>query len=146
MGNGCLDPKACSITDIAGIPCKHACSVFRKTTERPESYVDQCYHKSTQVKIYSHFITPVPGPNQWTKAATNLTVRPPIYKRPVGRPAKNRKRGPDSPVRNGRVTRGGTYIRCGECNQEGHNSRTCKAKPPTTNPAKKKKTVSDIAT
>ena len=67
-----------------------------------------------------------------------MTVRPPITRRPVGRPSIKRRRGPDSPVRNGKVNKDGTYQTCGKCGKEGHNSRTCKgevgANPPIKRP------------
>lgn len=61
-----LELKTCSCRkwDLTGIPCSHAVAVMFSTEERPEQYVDACYHKDTQLKIYSHFIQPIKGANQ----------------------------------------------------------------------------------
>ncbi|KAK8675898.1 hypothetical protein V6N13_033959 [Hibiscus sabdariffa] len=77
---------------LTGIPCIHAISVILLLEEKPESYVDPCYSVSTQMAIYSHFITPVRGENQWThQHGMTENVLPPILRRPPGRSHKKRR-------------------------------------------------------
>ncbi|KAL4289499.1 hypothetical protein GQ457_14G002690 [Hibiscus cannabinus] len=56
----------CRRWELTGIPCNHAVSVMILTEVRPESHVHECYTKTTQERIYSNFINPIRGPNQWT--------------------------------------------------------------------------------
>ncbi|KAK8689985.1 hypothetical protein V6N13_088691 [Hibiscus sabdariffa] len=94
---------------------------------RPETYVDPCYSVSTQMAIYSHFISPVRGENQWTPQQTNLVVLPPIIRRPPGRPNKSRRRQPDeAPPQGGMMAKKGVRMSCKTCGGYGHNVRTCK--------------------
>ena len=69
----------------------HDVSVLFIIEERPEDYVDECYNKSTQMKIYSKFISLINGANQ----CRNTTNSEPIFslkiRRPPGRPHKKRK-------------------------------------------------------
>ncbi|KAK8628007.1 hypothetical protein V6N13_063720 [Hibiscus sabdariffa] len=79
-----------------GIPCIHAIFVILLLEEKPESYVDPCYSVSTQMAIYSHFITLLRGENQWTRQhGMDENVLPPILRRPSGRPHKKRRREAD---------------------------------------------------
>ncbi|GMI95444.1 hypothetical protein HRI_003213700 [Hibiscus trionum] len=55
---------SCRKWELTGIPCVHAISVILSLPDRPEKYVDPCYHVSTQRGIYSHLISPVRGENQ----------------------------------------------------------------------------------
>ncbi|KAL4346752.1 hypothetical protein GQ457_17G007000 [Hibiscus cannabinus] len=97
---------------------------------RPESYVDHCYHITTQQEIYSHFITPMRGPNQWVEDTTCEAVLEPKLRRPPGRPKKKRVKEADEPVNsissNVRFTKKGLTIYYSKCGKAGHNQRTCK--------------------
>ncbi|KAK8665544.1 hypothetical protein V6N13_005710 [Hibiscus sabdariffa] len=82
---------------------------------------------STQMVIYSHFISPVRGENQWTPHQTNLHVLSPIIRRPPGRPNKTRRREPDeAPPQGGKMTKNGVRMSCKKCGGYGHNVWTCK--------------------
>ena len=54
---------SCKKWELSGIPCMHVVSVVFITGERLEDYVDECYIKSTQMKIYSNFISLISGAN-----------------------------------------------------------------------------------
>ena len=73
----------------------HAVSAMFLTGERPETYVDQCYMKSTQPKIYSYFISPIKGTNQWRSDETMEPILPLVLRRPLGRPHKKKRKEAD---------------------------------------------------
>ncbi|XVF46934.1 hypothetical protein PTKIN_Ptkin03bG0068200 [Pterospermum kingtungense] len=81
-----LEDRTCSCKkwDLTGIPCKHAVSAMFITEERPESYVDECYTKATQLKIYPHFISPIRGAKQWRNVPNMEVILPPQIRRPLG--------------------------------------------------------------
>ncbi|KAL4333122.1 hypothetical protein GQ457_07G014560 [Hibiscus cannabinus] len=120
---------------------------------RPESYVDHCYHITTQQEIYSHFITPMRGPNQWVEDTTCEAVLEPKLRRPPGRPKKKRVKEADEPVNsissNVRFTKKGVTIYCSKCGKSGHNQRTCKgevgANMPVNAPKRKENQQSDTS-
>ncbi|KAL4280302.1 hypothetical protein GQ457_03G028240 [Hibiscus cannabinus] len=55
---------SCRKWALTGIPCAHVVSAILFIQERPESYVDPFYHRSTQISIYSNIIYPIRGANQ----------------------------------------------------------------------------------
>ncbi|XP_039032820.1 uncharacterized protein LOC120168023 [Hibiscus syriacus] len=117
----------CRKCELTGIPCIHAISVIVMNHENPENFLDQCYLVKTQMDIYSHFINPVRGPNQWTPIETMESILPHTLRRPPGRPHKNRRREADeTPPYTRRVTKKGVKILCRKCGGSGHNVRTCK--------------------
>ncbi|KAK8639495.1 hypothetical protein V6N13_137871 [Hibiscus sabdariffa] len=119
---------SCRKWQLTCIPCIHAISVILLLEENPESYVDPCYSVSRQMTIYSHFITPVRGENQWThQHGMTENVLPPILRRPPERPHKKRRREADeAPSQGGKVSKKGLKISCTKCGGSGHNTRTCK--------------------
>ncbi|KAK8713661.1 hypothetical protein V6N13_148872 [Hibiscus sabdariffa] len=121
--------------------------------QRPESYVDHCYHITTQQEIYSHFITPMRGPNQWVEDTTCEAILEPKLRRPPGRPKKKRVKEADEPINsissNVRFIKKGVTIYCSKCGKEGHNQRTCKgevgANIPVNAPKRKENQQSDTS-
>ncbi|KAK8978584.1 hypothetical protein V6N11_055571 [Hibiscus sabdariffa] len=81
--------------DLTGIPCSHAALVFRLNNLRHEHFVNECYHNSTQLAIYSNMIAPIKGPYQWAPVTGMEPILPPIIRRPLGRPTKRRRLEPD---------------------------------------------------
>ncbi|KAE8677540.1 hypothetical protein F3Y22_tig00111506pilonHSYRG00172 [Hibiscus syriacus] len=95
--------------------------------ELTENFMDQCYLVKIQMDIYSNFINPVRGPNQWTPIETMEPILPPTLRRPPGRPHKNRRREVDeAPPYTHRVAKRGVKIFCRKCGGSGHNVRTYK--------------------
>ncbi|KAE8726934.1 putative Angio-associated migratory cell protein [Hibiscus syriacus] len=79
------------------------------------------------MNIYSNFINPVRGPNQWTPIETIEPILPPTLRMPSGRPHKNRRMEADeAPPYTRRVTKRGVKILCRKCGGSGHNVITCK--------------------
>ncbi|KAK8609093.1 hypothetical protein V6N13_025400 [Hibiscus sabdariffa] len=67
-----------------GIPCAHDVSAILFIQERPESYVDPFYHKSTQINIYSNIIYPIRGANQREVVPSMEPILHPVQRRPPG--------------------------------------------------------------
>ncbi|KAK8653039.1 hypothetical protein V6N13_127059 [Hibiscus sabdariffa] len=95
---------------------------------RPENYVDSCYHRTTQINLYSNYIFPIRGANQWEQVPKmeSLPILPPIQRRPTGRPKKKRRKAADEqdngPSRGHRTLE----IKCSKCGKPGHNIRSCR--------------------
>ncbi|KAK8540585.1 hypothetical protein V6N13_027104 [Hibiscus sabdariffa] len=124
-----LDNHSCSCRkwDLTGIPCMHAISVILMRQERPENYVSHYYSKDMQLQIYSNMVKPLRGPKQWANHGTNEPVIPPIIRRLVGRPQKNRKKEADEALTStGRLGKTGVQMTCSKCGKTGHNKRSCK--------------------
>lgn len=62
-------------------------------------------------------------PDKWPHIE-GIAIRPPTFKRGIGRPRKSRRRQADEP-RPTHVARGGKRSKCGKCGQLGHNIRSC---------------------
>lgn len=124
-----LEIQSCSCRkwDLTGIPCSHAVAVFFTTEEKPEEYVHSCYHKETQLQIYSHFIQPIRGSKQWSHVENMEPILPPMLRRPPGRPHKSRRKEMDeTPTQQSKISKKGVHMTCRKCGQSGHNARTCK--------------------
>ncbi|KAK8559883.1 hypothetical protein V6N13_016616 [Hibiscus sabdariffa] len=60
---------------------------------------------------------------------TDEPILPPVIRRPVGRPQKNRRKEPDEPVtKTGRIRKIGAQMTCSKCGNRGHNKRSCRGK------------------
>nr|GEX51960.1 UDP-glycosyltransferase 76G1-like [Tanacetum cinerariifolium] len=81
-------------------------------------------------------INPCNGPDMWKKSPSPITLTPPDYHTPVGRPTKKRKKSTaelfDGVVKKGKLSRAGKSVTCTKCSQVGHNSRSCKGQRGTT--------------
>ncbi|KAE8678951.1 hypothetical protein F3Y22_tig00111402pilonHSYRG00531 [Hibiscus syriacus] len=118
---------SCRKWDLTGIPCIHAVAVMQLHNDRPEPYVHTCYHKSTQLVIYSNFICPVKGAKQWTPVIEMEPIMPPELRRPPGRPTKKRRKEADEENKNGpKLSKKGSMGNCSKCGKPGHNKRTCR--------------------
>ncbi|KAK8616093.1 hypothetical protein V6N13_017657 [Hibiscus sabdariffa] len=96
--------------------------------ERSETYVANCYSKHIQTMIYCHYVRPLRGSNKWTHLQTNDPILPPIIRRPVGRPQKNRRKETDEilTATEKMSKRGVIQMTCKKCRNIGHNRRSCK--------------------
>ncbi|KAK8576535.1 hypothetical protein V6N13_032456 [Hibiscus sabdariffa] len=113
--------------ELTGIPCNHVVSVMMLTEVRPESHVHECYTKTTQERIYSNFINPIRGPNQWTPQEGCVPILPPPLRRPLGRPHKSRRKEADEPATaSTKLSRKYVKLKCTKCDKPGHNIRTYK--------------------
>ncbi|KAK8555415.1 hypothetical protein V6N13_045946 [Hibiscus sabdariffa] len=60
---------------------------------------------------------------------TDEPILPPVIRRPVGRPQKNRRKEPDEPVtKTERIRKIGAQMICSKCGNRGHNKRSCRGK------------------
>ncbi|XP_039053182.1 uncharacterized protein LOC120195156 [Hibiscus syriacus] len=91
---------SCRKWDLTGIPCIHAIAVMQLHNDQPEPYVHTCYHKSTQLAIYSNFICPIKGAKQWTPVTEIKPIVSPELRRPSGRPTKKRRKEADEGNKN----------------------------------------------
>ena len=73
---------------------------------------------------YANGIKLVPDREQWPQTDL-LVIQPPVMKRGVGRPVKNRKRGEEE-QRKGKRSK---TLRCDNCGDFGHNILTCQRAP-----------------
>ncbi|KAL4348850.1 hypothetical protein GQ457_17G019440 [Hibiscus cannabinus] len=118
----------CRKWDLTGIPCVHAIAVIIMRGERPEGFVNNCYKTETQLQIYSNLVKSLRGPKQWPRHVTNEPILPPVIRRPVGRPQKNRRKEADEILTStGRMSKKGVVrMTCSKCGNSGHNKRSCK--------------------
>ncbi|GJU94352.1 hypothetical protein Tco_1319108 [Tanacetum coccineum] len=122
--------------EITGMPCKHAmASIWNMTSNGlepgiPKSWVHETYWLKTWEKMYSYKINPCNGPDMWPQSDNPITLTPPNYKPPIGRPPKKRRKSAveiyDGLVKKGRLSRVGKTVTCLKCRQQGHNKRSCK--------------------
>jgi hypothetical protein len=114
----------CRQWDMTGIPCAHAVSAIWYFNANPEDYVDEWYTIEMYKKAYDEIVYPMPGEAQWVRTSGEH-VDPPLNRIQPGRPRKVRRRGPEEPVNQNRIRKGGVIMRCSKCRRVGHNTRTC---------------------
>ncbi|GJS79274.1 transposase, MuDR [Tanacetum coccineum] len=127
---------ACRKWEITGMPCKHAVACIWDMANNglepgiPESWVHESYWLKTWEEMYRFKINPCNGPDMWPESDTPITLTPPNYKPPVGRPRKKRRKSAaeiyDNLVKKGKLSRAGKTVTCLKCGQQGHNKRSCK--------------------
>ncbi|KAL0320322.1 UNVERIFIED_CONTAM: hypothetical protein Sradi_5293700 [Sesamum radiatum] len=93
---------------------------------RLEEYVDECYSKTTYLKVYEEMIHAVPRLKDYIKTDIQ-PLQPPKMKIKRGRPQKLRRKGSDE-LQNTSTRKGLTHT-CKNCFQVGHNKHTCKKTP-----------------
>ncbi|GKB67361.1 zinc finger, SWIM-type containing protein [Tanacetum coccineum] len=71
-------------------------------------------------EAYALEISPIPDKDQWAPIDTSEKIYPPIIKRPVGRPKKNRIVPHDETKKR---------RKCRRCGRYGHLQKTCKRSP-----------------
>ncbi|KAJ1421768.1 Transposase, MuDR, plant [Sesbania bispinosa] len=81
--------------------------------------------KETFLKAYDWHIHPMPGEEDWPECNYD-EILPPNVKIAPGRPKKKRFREEGEPSNAYKISKKGTKIKCGNCNMEGHNAKTCK--------------------
>jgi hypothetical protein len=77
---------------------------------------------------YSHIILPTNGPQLWRISKTEA-INPPVVRRAIGRPKKNRNKANDEPKNPPHLLpRDLPTLTCQKCKTPGHNKRTCGGK------------------
>ncbi|KAK4394555.1 hypothetical protein Sango_1609800 [Sesamum angolense] len=120
-----LEKKTCTcgMFQLTGLPCCHACAAIGSKRSKLEDYVDDCYTKSTYLKVYSEKIHAVPGAKDYITTSFE-PFKPPHMKKKRGRPNKLRRKGPDE--LQSTSTRKGLTHTCSKCLKTGHNKESCK--------------------
>lgn len=89
--------------------------------EDPYKYTSTWYYASVYRKTYGQCIQPIPDPDNWPELDLPA-ILPPVLKRGVGRPPRNRKREIGETEKGKRST----TIKCTNYGEWGHNRLTCK--------------------
>ena len=76
---------------------------------------------------YSHIVLPTNGPQLWPSEESE-PIKPPVMRRAIGRPKKNRNKTNDEPRYTNSLPRNHQTVKCQKCGNMGHNKRTCKGK------------------
>ncbi|XP_039138747.1 uncharacterized protein LOC120276076 [Dioscorea cayenensis subsp. rotundata] len=113
-----LNARTCSCHrwQVYGIPCKHACAAILQADTNIHRYIDDYFTVDSYQQAYAEAIFPVPDNDKPDDINRELLVRPPISKKPVGRPRRKRLESQPSSVRE---------LRCSRCHDAGHNRRSC---------------------
>ncbi|KAM0915500.1 hypothetical protein ACQ4PT_010815 [Festuca glaucescens] len=114
----------CRAWQVSGIPCRHACAVFRHERIKPESVVHKCYSIDAFKAAYGQVIMPCSDPKVWPKM-NGPAMRPPKFDKQVGRPSKKRRRSALEEEDGTRMSRHGIVGHCSICNSIEHNKRKC---------------------
>ncbi|XP_040372885.1 uncharacterized protein LOC112195144 [Rosa chinensis] len=115
---------SCRQWQINSFPCSHALAAIQKVGVEPVySYIEPFYTCQSYRDSYAHGIHPIPNMEKFYEDAASSTsvVKPPLVRRPSGRPKSVRMKS---------AAEGGTRrrIKCGRCGELGrHNKLTCTA-------------------
>ncbi|WVZ01678.1 hypothetical protein V8G54_022484 [Vigna mungo] len=107
---------SCYFWDLVGIPCRHVVSAINYKLENPEDYVHPYYKKQAYETCYGPEIVPINGQQLWY-TSDSTALLPPIYKTPLGRPKKLRRREPDEYVSHTKLSKKNLVMKCNSCNQ-----------------------------
>ncbi|CAI9265779.1 unnamed protein product [Lactuca saligna] len=132
----------CRRWELNGIPCRHAIATIHEMADSGDkvgelyTYVNKVYWLQTWNEAYSYTVDPIKGRAMWPKSTCPFQLTPPPHHNQPGRPNTKRKRSADEKYdkqmqNHGagepeKLTRKFVSVRCGKCNNRGHNSRTCK--------------------
>ena len=112
----------CRRWQLCGIPCHHAIACCRNENNDPETLVHSCYSIATYNDAYGFNMVPLRGREFWEKT-NGVHVHPPLYTKVMGRPKKNRRKGPEEKIKQGAkiLSKHGVPMHCSICKREGHN-------------------------
>ncbi|CAI9281573.1 unnamed protein product [Lactuca saligna] len=132
----------CRRWELNGIPCRHAIATIHEMADSGDkvgelyTYVSKVYWLQTWNEAYSYTVDPIKGRAMWPKSTYPFQLTPPPHHNQPERPKTKRKRSADEKYdkqmqNHGagepeKLTRKFVSVRCGKCNNRGHNSRTCK--------------------
>ncbi|GJT10852.1 mutator type transposase [Tanacetum coccineum] len=122
--------------ELTGIPCKHVVAAIYNMSENsmgvgiPEQWVHAAYRLETWAHVYSFKVNPCNGRDMWPVVESRTVIIPPLYKPPIGRPPKKRKKSNDEiasqSASSGKLSRKGKSVSCGKCGNVGHNRKGCR--------------------
>ncbi|XP_021713594.1 uncharacterized protein LOC110681778 [Chenopodium quinoa] len=100
----------CGAWQLTGIPCKHGIRAIIHSRLDPHSFVHELYSVSKYKEAYSSGIKSIPDVEHWPEI--NMPeIKPPIVKRAIGRPCRNRKRADDEERKGKRAK----TVKCSKC-------------------------------
>ncbi|CAL1379371.1 unnamed protein product [Linum trigynum] len=123
---------ACGRWQLSGIPCSHAISCILHNKDKPENYVDSCYHMDTYMMSYAYPIHAHNDANQWPKSTMPPLQAPKFDRRKRGRrQTKRRKEAWELEVQRKdkqgipivALSKEGGKQHCSVCGKNGHNKR-----------------------
>ncbi|XP_059668726.1 uncharacterized protein LOC132313796 [Cornus florida] len=120
---------SCKVWNLTGITCRHAVACIFTKRDTLESYVHPFYYRETYMKCYGGMILPIPM-GMLMKIDSIDTLLPPHYRKPTSRPKKARNKKNDDPKGSTKLSKSKESLKCSECKENGHNSRTCKIPKP----------------
>ncbi|GJV65436.1 hypothetical protein Tco_1476264 [Tanacetum coccineum] len=92
--------------------------------------VHAAYRLETWAHVYSFKVNPCNGRDMWPIVESRTVIIPPLYKPPIGRPPKKRKKSNDEiasqSASSGKLSRKGKSVSCGKCGNVGHNMKGCR--------------------
>ncbi|XP_073138705.1 uncharacterized protein [Henckelia pumila] len=120
-----LDKKTCQcgMWQISGLPCKESIACIHNKQVDPLDYVDPYFTKSAYLRTYSGRINTVEDSSAWTIVQHPTILPPKKRSNKSGRPAMNRKREADEPLR--KKKKKFVVIHCKFCHEHGHNKAGC---------------------
>ncbi|GKB73379.1 hypothetical protein Tco_0934791 [Tanacetum coccineum] len=93
----------------------------------PEQWVHAAYRLETWAHVYSFKVNPCNGRDIWPVVESRTVIIPHLYKPPIGRPPKKRKRSNDEiasqSASSGKLSRKDKSVSCGKCGNMGHNRK-----------------------
>ncbi|GKF36913.1 mutator type transposase [Tanacetum coccineum] len=95
-----MDRRVCSCRkwEMTRIPCKHNVAAIYNMFENsvgvgiPKQWVHAAYRLETWAHVYSFKVNPCNGRDIWPVVESRTVIMPPLYKPPIGRPPKKRKK------------------------------------------------------
>ncbi|KAM7523319.1 hypothetical protein LguiA_013221 [Lonicera macranthoides] len=108
----------CSIWQNECFPCAHVVAAVQRAGKDLNSFIESYFHVAMYKESYAILIVPIPTLGRPEANPSAVLILPPLTKKQIGRPKKNR-----IPSR-GEKRR----LRCGRCRSWGsHNKTMCKA-------------------
>ncbi|XP_043721259.1 uncharacterized protein LOC122668792 [Telopea speciosissima] len=115
----------CGVWVATGLPCKHVGSTTNWTKVGLLEYCDPYLTTDRYLKANGEMIHPLSD----VKTLADTELLPPVFKRSIGRPSKNRKKEADEPLNRSKTMRKNPSNICDHCKEFGHNKRTFKRGP-----------------
>ncbi|GJY45953.1 mutator type transposase [Tanacetum coccineum] len=122
--------------ELTGIPCKHVVAAIYNMFENsvgvviPEQWVHAAYRLETCAHVYSFKVNPCNGRDMWPVVKSRIVIIPPLYKPPIGRLPKKKKKSNDEiasqSASSGKLSKKGKSVSCGKCGNMGHNRKGCR--------------------
>lgn len=106
---------------MSGLPCAHALCCIDAMRYNVNDFVHPLLKNEALKKTYNHQHYPMPDESMWPPELHD-NMLPPIIIRTAGRPQTKRRRKADA----NRAFKRSSSVRCSNCEEWGHNVRTCK--------------------